>query len=112
MAVLPASMHVSLMRLKQMTGASEIRVATEAEFRAAFPDCETGAMPPFGNLYKVPVYVDDSLRPPRTSGDREIVFNAGTHRELVRMAYQDFERLVQPMVGAFAAELYEHAAGM
>jgi Ala-tRNA(Pro) deacylase len=104
MAVLPANRHVSLGRLQALTGAKTIRLASEAEFRAAFPDCETGAMPPFGNLYDLPVYVDLSVR------HEEIIFNAGTHRELVRMAYADFARLVKPLVGDFAAEARQVAA--
>jgi len=98
MAVLPASYHVDLSRLKAAAGASAIAVATEREFRSQFPDCETGAMPPFGNLYKMTVYVDESL-----SADKEIAFNAGTHRELIRIAYDDFNRLVHPVVCSFAA---------
>jgi Ala-tRNA(Pro) deacylase len=103
MAVLPASLHVGLSRLKETTGAKTVTLATEREFRSAFPDCETGAMPPFGNLYGIPVYVDVSL-----TWDKEIAFNAGTHRELVRMTYEDFARLVKPVVGEFAATP-EHA---
>jgi Ala-tRNA(Pro) deacylase len=106
MAVLPASMHVSLSRLKQVSGATVATLATEQEFRGAFPDCETGAMPPFGNLYGIPVYVEESLR-----GD-EIVFNAGSHRELLRLSYRDFERLVKPTRAAFAAELYEYVPAL
>jgi Ala-tRNA(Pro) deacylase len=98
MAVLPANRHLSLGRLQNITGAKTVRLASESEFRTAFPDCETGAMPPFGNLYSVPVYVDLSVR------HEEMIFNAGTHRELVRMAYADFARLVKPVVGDFAAE--------
>jgi Ala-tRNA(Pro) deacylase len=105
MAVLPASTHVSLSKLKEVTGARTVTLATEREFRSAFPDCETGAMPPFGNLYGLPVYVDISL-----SFDKEIVFNAGTHRELVRLAYPDFERLVRPVVGEFATTPLEATA--
>lgn len=104
MAVLPASYHVSLSRLKEVTGAKTITLATEREFRTAFPDCETGAMPPFGNLYGMPVYVDLSL-----TFDKEIAFNAGTHRDLIRMSYQDFERLVRPTVAEFASMPMETA---
>jgi Ala-tRNA(Pro) deacylase len=104
MAVLPANRHVSLGRLQDVTDAKSVRLASESEFRAAFPDCETGAMPPFGNLYGLPVYVDMSVR------HEEIIFNAGTHRELVRMAYADFARLAKPIVGEFAAEARHVAA--
>ncbi len=98
MAVLPASFHVDLSRLKAVAGAGTIAVATEREFRSQFPDCETGAMPPFGNLYNMTVYADESL-----AADKEIAFNAGTHRELIRIAYDDFNRLVQPIVCKLAA---------
>jgi Ala-tRNA(Pro) deacylase len=97
MAVLPASAHVDFELLKEASGAKKAELASEAEFRDLFPDCEIGAMPPFGNLYGMPVYVAAAL-----TEDREIVFNAGTHRELVRMLYRDFERLVQPKVLKFA----------
>lgn len=98
MAVLPASFHVDLARLKAIAGASSAAVATEREFRSQFPDCETGAMPPFGNLYGMTVYADQSL-----AAGKEIAFNAGTHRELIRISYADFTRLVTPVVGNFAA---------
>ena len=104
MAVVPANRHISLGRLQDITGAKTVRLASESEFRAAFPDCETGAMPPFGNLYDVPVYVDTSVR------HEEIIFNAGTHRELVRMAYADFAKLVKPVIGEFASEARQMAA--
>jgi Ala-tRNA(Pro) deacylase len=98
MAVLPASFHVDLRALKQAVGVRSAELASEGEFRQAFPDCETGAMPPFGNLYGIPVYVDASL-----TQDAEIAFNAGSHYELIKLAYEDFERLVQPLVLDFAA---------
>ncbi|HYN14913.1 MAG TPA: YbaK/EbsC family protein, partial [Terriglobales bacterium] len=68
------------------------------EFKDWFPDCETGAMPPFGNLYGMRVFVDESL-----TRDKEIAFNAGSHRELMRLAYEDFEKLVKPTVLCFAS---------
>ena len=98
MAVLPASHTVDLKLLKAGAGAKDARLATEAEFKARFPDCETGAMPPFGNLYDMPVYADESL-----AADKEIAFNAGSHTELIRLAYDDFTRLVQPKLVRFAA---------
>jgi len=104
MAVVPASMRVSLSRLRKLTGATTATLATEQEFRSAFPDCETGAMPPFGNLYNIPVYVDEALR------KDEIIFNAGSHHELVKMSYADFERLVKPTTGPLASEMYDFAA--
>jgi Ala-tRNA(Pro) deacylase len=98
MVVVPASRHVDLVLLKQATGANSVHLATEDQFREKFPDCETGAMPPFGNLYGMTVLADESL-----SRDKEIAFNAGSHRELVRMAWEDFERLVQPRILRIAA---------
>jgi Ala-tRNA(Pro) deacylase len=93
MAVLPASDRVDLHRLEEAAGATEVELADEQEFKALFPECELGAMPPFGNLYGMEVFVADSL-----SEDEQIAFNAGTHTELIRMSYRDYERLVQPKV--------------
>jgi Ala-tRNA(Pro) deacylase len=93
MAVVPASFHVDLDLLRTAAGVQTVEIATEQEFKDAFPDCETGAMPPFGNLYSMAVYADASL-----SENEEITFNAGTHRELVRMAWADVVRLVNPKV--------------
>jgi Ala-tRNA(Pro) deacylase len=70
-----------------------VELAPEMEFKNKFPDCETGAMPPFGNLYEMPVFADAAL-----AKDEEIAFNAGSHRELVRLAWADFEKLVHPVV--------------
>lgn len=97
MAVLPASYQVDFDQLGEATGADEVELAGEDEFRNLFPDCEVGAMPPFGNLYDMPVYVAEKL-----SEDEEIAFNAGTHTELMRLAYDDFERLVEPTVLRFS----------
>jgi len=93
MAVVPASLHVDLDLLRTAAGAGAVEVATEQEFKDAFPDCETGAMPPFGNLYDMPVYADASL-----AENEEITFNAGTHRELMRMGWRDLTRLVNPQI--------------
>ena len=93
MAVLPASSRVDMDLLKDVTGASSIELASEKEFKDMFPACEVGAMPPFGILYDMDVYVSEVL-----TEDEEIAFNAGSHTELVRMAYADFERLVRPKV--------------
>jgi Ala-tRNA(Pro) deacylase len=98
MAVVTASQRVDLTLLKAATGANTVELATENEFKERFPDCEVGAMPPFGNLYDMPVFADDTL-----SLDKEIAFNAGSHRELVRLAWEDFERLVKPRVMKLAA---------
>lgn len=93
MAVVPASLHVDLDLLRTAAGAGAVEVATEQEFKDAFPDCETGAMPPFGNLYDMPVYADASL-----AENEDITFNAGTHRELMRMGWRDLTRLVNPQI--------------
>jgi Ala-tRNA(Pro) deacylase len=97
MAVVPASQRVDLELLRESLGARRVTLAGEREFRDRFPDCEPGAMPPFGNLYEMDVYVADTL-----TEDEEIAFNAGSHTQLVRMAYRDFARLVQPQVMRFA----------
>lgn len=91
MVVTPASEHVRLEQLKAALGAESVELAHEFEFKDAFPDCETGAMPPFGNLYGMKVFVSQTLRE-----DDEIAFNAGSHSELVRLPYADYERLVEP----------------
>ena len=93
MAVLPAPEKVSPLHLKEATGAEEVELASEREFAETFPNCEVGAMPPFGNLWDLSVIVDERLRE-----DEEIVFNAGTHTELLKLAYADYEQLVKPTV--------------
>ena len=100
MAVLPASYKVDFDLLKKATGSGKIEIADEEEFKGLFPGCEVGAMPPFGNLYGMDVFVAKSL-----TEDEEIAFNAGSHRELVRMAYKDFEGLVKPRVMKFSVEI-------
>jgi Ala-tRNA(Pro) deacylase len=97
MSVLPASYKVDLAALKEATGAQQVELAGEPEFRSQFPECELGAMPPFGNLYDLPVYVDESL-----TRDEIIAFNAGSHTELIKLSYKDFEALVKPNVLKFA----------
>ena len=97
MAVLPASYHVDLSLLKGVAGAGAVELATEAEFKGVFPDCDIGAMPPFGNLYGMEVFVAQSL-----AEDEEIAFNAGSHTELVKLPYKEFEKLVGPKVGRFS----------
>ena len=99
MAVLPASCKVDFDLLKKDTGAATIEIANEKEFKDLFPDCEIGAMPPFGNLYGMDVFVAESL-----TEDKEIAFNAGSHRELVKMTYKDFEKLVKPKVITFSVD--------
>ena len=98
MAVVPASHQVNLESLKDAANANMVELANEQEFKGMFPDCETGAMPPFGNLYGMNVFVSEAL-----AEDEAIAFNAGTHTELVGLAYRDFERLVQPKLGNFSA---------
>jgi Ala-tRNA(Pro) deacylase len=95
MAVLPASRRVNLRHLQEEVGADDVVVADEAEFKELFSDCEVGAMPPFGNLYDMGVYISDQL-----VDDDEIAFNAGSHSELVKMSYRDFANLVTPQVVA------------
>lgn len=93
MVVLPASYKVDFDRLKECTGASTVELASEDEFRETFPDCELGAMPPFGNLYGLPVFVDETL-----TTEPEIVFNACSHTEVIRMGFEDYKNLVNPTV--------------
>jgi len=93
MVVLPANRRIVLHDLRELLANDHVRLATEDEFRSAFPDCELGAMPPFGNLYAMPVYVAASL-----ADDPEIAFNAGTHSEVIKMSYADFDELVRPTV--------------
>jgi Ala-tRNA(Pro) deacylase len=95
LAVIPGTKHVKLDKLAAIVG-KPVRLATELEFSDLFPDCELGAMPPFGALYNLPVYVDESL-----AKDKEVVFNAGTHHDAVRMAYDDFVRLAGPKICSF-----------
>jgi len=97
MLVLPTPYQVDLAKAAASLGAKEARLAQETEFSAAFPDCEVGAMPPFGNLYGLPVYVDRSL-----AEDDTIVFRAGTHTDTMSLKYADFERLAQPTLADFA----------
>jgi Ala-tRNA(Pro) deacylase len=97
MAVLPASYKIDFEELKKVTGSDNARLADEHEFIDKFPDCEVGAMPPFGNLYGIDVFVANSL-----AEDEEIAFNACTHSQLVKMAYADYERLVKPIRLEFA----------
>ncbi len=93
MAVVPASYHVDLVMLRKAAKAQSVSLASEAEFKDRFPDCELGAMPPFGNLYDLAVFADDAL-----THDQEVAFNAGSHRELVKMAWADYARLVNPRI--------------
>lgn len=96
LAVLPADRTVDLQQLREVLGASSVRLATEAEMTPLYSECEVGAMPPLGPLYGQRVFVDRSL-----TLDPEIAFNAGSHREAVRMRYRDFEALVHPTIAQF-----------
>ena len=96
MAVLAANRKIVLQDLREVTGSDEVKFASEEEFKQKFADCETGAMPPFGNLYGMDVYVAESL-----ADNDEIAFNAGSHTEVIKLPYKDFERLVQPKVMSF-----------
>ncbi|MFB3776186.1 MAG: aminoacyl-tRNA deacylase [Bryobacteraceae bacterium] len=101
MAVLPGDYMLDLQGLRTLLGASRLRLATESELGELFPDCELGAMGPFGNLCGLPVYVDSAL-----ASEETIAFNAGTHRDVIHMRFDDFRRLAQPKLVA----LSRHAA--
>jgi Ala-tRNA(Pro) deacylase len=98
MAVLPADHRVDLEKFQELTGQSAT-LATEADFKALFPDCATGSMPPFGSLYGVETYVDQSL-----TENEMIVFEAGTHSDAMKMRYGDFARVAKPKVADFAVK--------
>ena len=100
MAVLPADHRVDLEKLEKVTG-KRSALATEAEFKALFPDCAVGSMPPFGQLYGVATYVDASL----TEAD-QIVFEAGTHSDAIKMSYADYARLAKPTAADFAVKVH------
>ncbi|MCX6922110.1 MAG: YbaK/EbsC family protein [Verrucomicrobia bacterium] len=96
MAVLPANRKIILQDLREVTGSDQVKFVAEEDFKKKFPDCETGAMPPFGNLYGMEVYVAAAL------GDNlDMAFNAGSHTEVIKLAYADFDRLVKPKVMSF-----------
>ena len=98
MAVLPASYKISFDQLKEALDVDDVKLAQEQEFMNKFPDCEVGAMPPFGNLYELDVYVAESL-----SEDEEIAFNACSHTELIKMRFDDYEKLTKPLRLRFSA---------
>ena len=99
MAVIPASKLVDFDRLRDTARARRVELADERDFSSLFPGCELGAMPPFGNLFGMRVFVAEEL-----AEDDEIAFNAGSHTELIRMSYADFHRLVDPVVSSFTRE--------
>ena len=93
MVVLPASYKINFEMVKNALEKKDVRLATEEEFKSLFPECEIGAMPPFGNLYNIPVYMAESLK-----DDKEIAFNAGSHVEVIRLSMDDYKRLVEPKI--------------
>jgi Ala-tRNA(Pro) deacylase len=97
MAVLPATYRVNLDLLKDQLGAKKVTMATEKEFKDRFPDCDVGALPPFGNLYDLPIYADNQL-----SKEIDMAFCAGTHTELIRIPFEEFKRLAEPRILKFA----------
>ena len=100
MCVLPATYVLDMKRAKKALGAKSVRLATEEEIGGLFPDCEVGAMPPFGAEYNLPVYVEEHL-----SGDEQILVPAGTHEDSVLLAWADYERLAQPKVASFGTHV-------
>ena len=100
MTVLPASHKVNIEKIKTLLKDPETRLATEAEFKTAFPDCDVGAMPPIGHLYGLELYADKAL-----TQDPEIIFQAGSHVETIRMKYSDWEKLAKPKIAEFAGHL-------
>lgn len=100
MIVLPAAYMIDLTCLNKAMGVDRVDLANEDDFIDMFPDCEIGAMPPFGNLYGMEVFIEPSLEK-----DKEIAFNAGNHRELIKLLFEDFDRLVQPKRLTFSCRL-------
>ena len=105
MGVIRGNDKINVNEVRESLGAHNVRLATEEEFIARFPECEIGAMPPFGNLYGLKVYVDPSL-----AQDEYIYFNAGNHVQTVHMKYKDFARLVEPQVAHLAGARSKFAA--
>jgi len=105
MGVIPGSRKIDLNTVKASLDAKEVKLATEQDFISRFPECEIGAMPPFGNLFGLPVVVDPTLEK-----DEHIYFNAGNHVQTVRLAYKDFVRLVDPQVARLIEERKRKAA--
>lgn len=97
MVVVPADYNVDLNEVRRLLGLSEVRLATEAELVELFPDCEVGAMPPLGNLFDIPVLIDESI-----AIEKFMAFSAGTHRDVIRMSVADFHRLVNPLIAVCA----------
>ncbi len=100
MAVIPATCKINFDLAESFLKSQDVSLAAEEEFSPLFPDCERGAMPPFGELYGVDVIADEKL-----AKDREIVFNAGTHHEIMRMSFEDWKNLVKPRMGSFTSHI-------
>ncbi|NTW52597.1 MAG: YbaK/EbsC family protein [Chlorobiaceae bacterium] len=100
MAVIPAPRHLDLELLRALIGNDEVELAEEKAFSGMFPECEIGAMPPFGNLYGMEVYADDEL-----DEAEEITFNAGSHNEILRLSWADYKKLVNPLMARLSLKL-------
>jgi len=100
MMVLPADHHIDLKKVEKAIGQT-VSLSTEDQFKSLFPDCSIGAMPPFGNLYDLPIYVDKDL-----AEQDYIVFEAGTHRDAIKMRYRDYQKIVKPKVNDLAIKLH------
>lgn len=100
MCVLSSTHRIDFDRLKKLTKSQDIFLAKESEIASLFPDYELGAEPPFGQLYGLKVYVDEEV-----PENDEIIFNAGTHTDAVKIKYRDFKRLVKPIVADFGVHL-------
>lgn len=100
MAVMPSTEKIDMDKMREVLKSDDVRLATEEEFKDLFPGCDVGAMPPFGNLYNLDVYVDKAL-----TEDREIIFQGGTHTDTVNMNYEDFANLVKPIVADFGKHI-------
>ncbi len=105
MVVLPADRQVDLEKVEKAIGKSA-SLAREKEFKTLFPDCAIGAMPPFGNLYNVPTFVDQSL-----AEQDYIVFEAGTHSDAIKLSYRDYEKIVKPQVEELAVKIQPMKSG-
>jgi Ala-tRNA(Pro) deacylase len=106
MAVIPSHKQLDLGRFAMVVGVDDVTLATETEMGGLFPDCDSGAMPPFGGLYGLSVYVDESL-----ARGPVIFFQAGSHRHVIEMRYQDFISLVRPTVDRFVVETFRKVSG-
>jgi len=106
MAVLPSHRQIDLNRFAEVIGKRKVTLEDEETMSKRFPDCEAGAMPPFGGFYGLPVYCDASL-----AHEPVIFFSAGTHRVVIEMRYQDYVRIVLPSVSHFVMEPLKKVSG-